>query len=52
MQMQDLSFKLKNKEIKYADLDISIELFTVENQYTFLQIVFGVEQKKLMDKQF
>ena len=36
MQMQDLSFKLKNKEIKYADLDISIELFTVENQYTFL----------------
>lgn len=37
MQMQDLSFKLKNKEIKYADLDISIELFTVENQYTFLE---------------
>ena len=36
MQMQDLSFKLKNKEIKYADLDISIELFTIENQYTFL----------------
>ena len=37
MQMQDLSFKLKNIEIKYDDLDISIELFTTENQYTFLE---------------